>query len=159
MSKILKFFLTVKTIALIKWRSFWARQIFGAFGKHSSIYGRVISYSPENIFIGKNCTLNEGCILNARAKIIIGDFVRLSPSVQIHTGFLNLNQCPEKRGHLSKPVKIENGVWLASGAIINAGVTIGENSVVAAGAVVTKDVPPNTLMGGVPARFIKKLNL
>lgn len=56
------------------------------------------------------------------------------------------------------PIVIESNVWIGAGATILPGVTIGENSVVAAGAVVTKDVPPNTIVGGVPAKFIKNVN-
>jgi acetyltransferase-like isoleucine patch superfamily enzyme len=58
---------------------------------------------------------------------------------------------------IAKPIVIERNVWIAAGATIIGGVTIGENSVVAAGSVVTKDVPPNTLVGGNPARVIRSI--
>jgi acetyltransferase-like isoleucine patch superfamily enzyme len=58
---------------------------------------------------------------------------------------------------IGKPIVIEKSVWIAAGATIIGGVTVGENSVVAAGSVVTKDVPPNTLVGGNPARVIRSI--
>jgi acetyltransferase-like isoleucine patch superfamily enzyme len=64
----------------------------------------------------------------------------------------------QRRGFVvAKPIVIERNVWIAAGATIIGGVTIGENSVVAAGSVVTKDVPPNTLVGGNPARVIRSI--
>ena len=71
---------------------------------------------------------------------------------------LNHDLNPEKRGSMMpKPVKIGNKVWVGAHATILAGVTIGDNAVVAAGAVVTKNVPPNTVVAGVPARVIKEI--
>ena len=64
----------------------------------------------------------------------------------------------EMRKHIPAPIRIENKVWIGSGAIITRGVTVGEGAVVAAGAVVTKDVPRLTVVGGVPAKVIKQID-
>ena len=73
------------------------------------------------------------------------------------TGGLNVNEPPPYQ-HYSKPIIIKDGVWIAAGAIILPGITIEENSVIAAGAIVTKDVPANTIVAGNPARKIKMIN-
>ncbi len=121
------------------------------------IYGKIIHVGSYNkLRIGCHSTLNHGVFLNLREMIIIGDYVHISPYVQIHTGSLVLESLP--REHLSAPV-VEDHVWLASGCIICPGVRIGKGSVVAAGAVVIDDVPPGVMVGGVPARIIKTLDL
>ncbi|TWT27771.1 DapH/DapD/GlmU-related protein [Planomicrobium sp. CPCC 101110] len=123
------------------------------------IFGRVIIAKPENIEIGKNVSLNEGVHLNARGKIKIGSNVHISTYVVINTGALILDHDENvDRVHTSQEVVIEDNVWIATGAIINPGVSIGENSVVGAGAVVTRDIPSNSVVGGVPARVIRKLS-
>ncbi|WP_304608785.1 acyltransferase [Planomicrobium sp. CPCC 101079] len=123
------------------------------------IFGRVIIAKPENIELGRNVSLNEGVHLNARGKIKIGSDVHISTYVVINTGALILEHDENvDRVHKSEEVVIEDHVWIATGAIINPGVCIGENSVVGAGAVVTRDVPRDSLVGGVPARVIKKLS-
>lgn len=131
--------------------------LLGSFGKNSRLYGRVTVYYPENIFIGENTTLNEGVILNARDNLFIGNDVHISAYVIINAGALDYIKKGTERQHISSPVIIEEGVWVASGAIINPGVTIGSNSVIGAGAVVTKDIPPNSVAVGVPAKVIKQI--
>lgn len=129
---------------------------FKYLGNNTKIYGNVILLGNK-IYLGDFSTLNEGVLLNSRDVIKIGKYVRISPYVQIHTGQLDLNQDYKNRTHLSKPVTIGDGAWLAAGSIINPGITIGEGSVIAAGSVVTNDVPKFEFWGGVPAKKIKKL--
>ena len=135
---------------------FW-KFFFGNFGKGSRITGRIKVYSPENIYVGKQTSINEGVILNARTKLVIGSHCHISPGVMINTGSLDIKIHYKKRPHVSSEVKIGDGVWLCSGSMVNPGVSIGEGAVVAAGAVVSKDVEPFTVVGGSPAQFIKKL--
>lgn len=135
---------------------FWSI-VFGSFGKKSRVFGRIIVYTPHNIVLGDRSTLNAGCILNAHALLNIGNDVHISSGVIINTGGLDYSKLKKDRAHFKSKVIIEDGVWIGSGAIINPGVKIGENSVVGAGAVVTKDVPSNVVVVGVPARVIKKL--
>ena len=105
--------------------------------------------------LGKNITINKGATLLSAGIIEIEDGVLIGPDVKIAT----VNHDLEERHHkfYFKKVTIKKNAWICMGAIICPGVTIGENSVVAAGAVVTKDVPDNTVVGGNPAKIIKKI--
>ena len=134
------------------WNIFLAR-----LGKKTRFYGHLYVSSPDLIQIGKNCTFNEGVVLNAKAPIIIGDYVRIASRVIINSAGLDYEAPRESRGHTSAPVTIEDGAWIGAGAIINPGVVIGKDAAVAAGSVVLKDVPPRTLVFGVPARIVKEL--
>ena len=131
--------------------------LFNKVGVSLNIYGRIKMRDPQKIEIGNYCSISEGCFFGGREKIIIGDHVHISPNVIINTGFLEIHERKEKRLHYALPVVIKDGVWIASGAIINPGVTIGENSVVGAGAVVTKNVPDNVVVIGIPANKIKDI--
>jgi acetyltransferase-like isoleucine patch superfamily enzyme len=110
----------------------------------------------ENINIGKNVFVNHACTFMDRGGIVIEDNVLIGPKVNLITTNHPLNPS-ERRATISHPIVIKKGAWIGVGATILAGVTIGENSVVAAGAVVSKDVPDNCVVGGVPARFIKSI--
>lgn len=111
----------------------------------------------KNITIGKNVFFNTGCSFQDRGGINIGDGSMLGMNVTIAT--LNHGLSLETRSTTyPSPVKIGENVWIGSNATILPGVTIGDNSVVAAGAVVTKDVPENTVVAGVPAKAVKKVN-
>jgi len=152
----LKIFNLFKNISN-KIRTKFYKSIFSSFGSRSRVLGRIKVYSPQNIFFGKHSTLNEGVLLNARTKLIIGDHVHISPYTIINTGGLDYTKKMEKRIHLAKEVKIEDGVWIGSGVIINPGVIIGKNSVIAAGSVVSKDIPKNVIVAGVPTKVIKNI--
>lgn len=110
----------------------------------------------KNITIGKNVFFNTGCSFQDRGGIRIGDGSMLGMNVTIAT--LNHGLDIETRNTtFSSPVIIGKNVWIGSSATILPGVTIGHNAVVAAGAVVTKDVPKNTVVAGVPAKFMKDI--
>jgi len=111
----------------------------------------------RNIHIGKNVFINYACSFNDMGGITIEDDVMIAPSVNLVSAGHPLDPVERKRGITSKPIVIKRNVWIATAATILAGVTIGANSVVAAGAVVTKDVPPNCVVAGVPAKVIKHL--
>jgi acetyltransferase-like isoleucine patch superfamily enzyme len=106
--------------------------------------------------IGKNVFINHDCTFLDMGGITIEDEVMIGPKVCITTEGHPLNPA-ERKALMVKPVVIKRNAWIGAGAIILPGVTIGENSVVAAGAVVSKDVPPDTVVGGVPAKVIKTL--
>ncbi|MBG9446135.1 MULTISPECIES: sugar O-acetyltransferase [Bacillaceae] len=111
----------------------------------------------KNISIGKNVFLNTGCSFQDRGGIRIGDGTMIGMNVTIAT--LNHGLSLETRNTTyPSPVIIGKNVWIGSNATLLPGVTIGENSVVAAGAVVTKDVPENTVAAGVPAKIVKRIN-
>jgi hypothetical protein len=105
--------------------------------------------------LGKNITINEGVTFLSAGIIEIEDDVLIGPDVRIAT----VNHDLKDRHHkfYFKKVVIKKNAWICMGAIICPGVTIGENSVVGAGAVVTKDVPDNVIVGGNPAKIIKHL--
>lgn len=111
----------------------------------------------KNITIGKNVFINTGCSFQDRGGITIGNGSMIGMNVTIAT--LNHGLSLETRNTTYPfPVVIGENVWIGSSVTIIPGVTIGNNSVVAAGAVVTKDVPENTVVAGVPAKVVKKIN-
>ncbi|HSJ66766.1 MAG TPA: acyltransferase [Anditalea sp.] len=107
------------------------------------------------LIVGNNSRIN-GVHISASAEIIIGNNVRIGPYTIIQDDdFHNVTDTNE--AGKKKPIIIEDDVWISSRATILKGVTIGKGAVVGAGSVVTKDIPPYTLVGGVPAKAIKKL--
>jgi maltose O-acetyltransferase len=129
------------------------------FGKKVEIFGKIKVYNSKSIKIGHTVTLNYGILLAIREGLTIGNNVVISAGVIISDAGLDLDLLinETKAIHVSKPIVIEDGAWIGAGAIILRGVTIGTKSVVAAGAVVTKDVPPYVVVGGNPAKIIKQL--
>lgn len=120
----------------------------------SSIHWHAEFYAPERIVIGEHCTVGDTCFLDGRSGLTIGSCVNIGSHVSIYT-----------RGHdvdspdfaeVGAPVSIGDHAWVASHALVLPGVNIGEGAVVAAGAVVTKDVAPFAMVGGNPARFIRE---
>ena len=107
----------------------------------------------KNITLGKGVFFNSGCQFQDQGGITIDDYALIGPRTVIAT--LNHGFAPEDRGALDpKPVRIGKRVWIGANATILPGVAIGDNAIVGAGAVVTKNVPANTIVGGVPARQI-----
>ena len=106
--------------------------------------------------IGKNFSPTDA-FLDAKDQITIGDNVFFGTGVKILTGSHDYTKKGEEReaSIITAPVTIKDGVWIATGAIICPGVTIGENSIIAAGSIVNKDVPPFSIVGGIPAKVIK----
>lgn len=104
--------------------------------------------------IGKHVFINSGCSFLDLGGITLEDHVMLAPQVKLMTETHPLDPIT-RRGLIPKPIHIKRNAWIGAGATILPGVTVGENSVVAAGAVVSKDVPENTVVGGIPAKWIK----
>jgi acetyltransferase-like isoleucine patch superfamily enzyme len=109
------------------------------------------------IQIGKNVFINHACTFLDMGGITIEDDVLIGPKVNLITENHPLNPA-DRKALFAKPIIIKRNAWIGAAATVMPGVTIGENSVVAAGAVVTKDVPDNTIAGGVPAKAIKAIN-
>lgn len=110
----------------------------------------------KNISIGKDVFINSGCHFQDQGGIRIGDGTLIGHNVVLAT--INHDLDPGKnRKNRYAPIKIGNHVWIGSNATVLPGVTIGDWSVVAAGAVVRQDVPPMTVVGGVPAKILKKI--
>jgi acetyltransferase-like isoleucine patch superfamily enzyme len=111
----------------------------------------------EGIRVGRNVFINQNCTMYDLGGIDIGDEVMIGPNVSLITSGHPIEPLHRRAGVTAKPIVIARNVWIAAGATIIGGVTVGENSVVAAGSVVTRDVPRNTLVGGNPARIIRSI--
>ena len=112
----------------------------------------------RNLHLGKNVFINAGVTFTDLGGIYIGDRVLIGPNVTIVS--VNHRIDPSQRRHLDlKPVYIHDNAWLGANVTVTPGTVIGENSIVGAGAVVTKDVPANTIVAGVPAKIIRKIEV
>ncbi|MBR1851231.1 MAG: sugar O-acetyltransferase [Bacteroidales bacterium] len=115
-----------------------------------------INYGP-GVSFGRDCFLNFGCTLLALGGIAIGDGAFIGPNCVLATEFHP--EEPERRHSLlTRPIVIGRNAWLGAGVTVLAGVTVGDNAIVAAGAVVTRDVPPNTVVAGTPARVLRPID-
>lgn len=150
----------------IHWQRYKLNEIrshLGSCGKNVSFSLDCVFVSPSSIFLGDEVIIGPGAWFSAvNTYIQVGNKVMFGPHVGIIAGDHNTNvlgtymfdvmeKCPEN----DQPVVIEDDVWVGFRAIILKGVTIGRGSIVAAGAVVNKDVPPYAIVGGVPAKIIK----
>jgi maltose O-acetyltransferase len=98
------------------------------------------------------------CVILDCNEVRIGNHVMIGPNVQLYTAAHDLRAEPRNRGiEVAKPITIEDNVWIGGGAIVLPGVRIGRNAVVGAGAVVSRDVPANTVVAGNPARVIREI--
>ena len=111
----------------------------------------------KDIRLGRDVFINQNCTVYDLGGIEIGDGVMIGPNVSLLTSGHPVAPSQRRGSVTAKPIVIERNVWIAAGVIVIGGVRIGENSVVAAGSVVTKDVPPNSLVGGNPAQMIRSI--
>lgn len=123
-------------------------------GEKSSTHMGLKLYTYGHITIGNHCVIDRNCALDGRGGIVIGNNVNISPEVMILTAYHNPDS--EDFAGVEKSVIIEDYAWIATRALVLPGVKIGRGAIVAAGSVVTKDVPPNVIVGGNPARFIRE---
>ncbi|OXI32500.1 transferase [Burkholderia sp. AU16741] len=107
--------------------------------------------------VGRNVFVNQNCTFYDLGGLEIGDDVMIGPNVSLITSGHPVEPSRRRDCVVVKPIVIGRNVWIGAGATIIGGVTIGENAVVAAAAVVTRDVPPNTLVGGNPAKIIRSI--
>jgi acetyltransferase-like isoleucine patch superfamily enzyme len=111
----------------------------------------------ENIRLGRNVFINQNCTLYDLGGIDIADDVMIGPNVSLITSGHPIEPSRRRSGVTAAPIVIEKNVWIGAGATIIGGVTVGANAVVAAGSVISKDVPRNMLVGGNPARIIRAI--
>ena len=111
-----------------------------------------------NIYLGKKVYFNFDCVILDVCEVRIGNFVFIAPGVHIYTATHPLEADLRRHQEFGKPVTIGNDVWIGGKAIICPGVTIGDCSVIGAGSVVTKDVPPSVVVAGNPAKMIRKIH-
>jgi len=110
-----------------------------------------------NIRLGRNVFINQGCRLNDIGGIGIGDEVMIGPDVSLITSGHPVDPRTRRAGITAAPIRIGRNVWIGARAMILQGVTVGEDSVIGAGAIVTSDIPPSTLAVGVPAKVVRDL--
>ena len=121
-------------------------------GKGSTIHTYCRFYNPKNISIGKDSIVGEFCVLDGRDKLTIGNHVDIASGVMIYNSEHDMND--RYFSPIIAPVEIDDYVFIGPRVIILPGVKVGKGAIVAAGAVVTKDVPPFAVVGGVPAKII-----
>lgn len=111
-----------------------------------------------NILLGRKVFFNFNCVVLDVARVTIGDNVLFGPCVQIYTAIHPIHVEERRTGlESARPIVVGADVWVGGGAILCPGVTIGERSVIGAGSVVTRDIPPDVVAAGNPARVIREL--
>jgi acetyltransferase-like isoleucine patch superfamily enzyme len=124
--------------------------------RSTTVFSPFYTNFGQFIKIGKNVFINHACSFLDMGGITIEDEVLIGPKVNLITENHPLDP-DDRRALITKPITIKRRAWIGVGATILPGVTVGENAVVAAGAVVSKDVPDNTVVGGIPAEIIKNI--
>ncbi|WP_425589796.1 sugar O-acetyltransferase [Fictibacillus fluitans] len=133
------------------------RELFGSVGEKPSLEANFQCDLGYNIHVGDNFYAGFNCTILDMAEVQIGDNCMIGPNVGIYTAGHSLTPKDRNKSGYAIPITIGDDVWIGGSCVILAGVTIGDHSVVAAGSVVTKDVPPDTVVAGNPARVIKSI--
>jgi maltose O-acetyltransferase len=144
------------------------KELLGGWGENLWITAPFFVDYGENIYFGNNCEVNMNCTFLDDNRITIGDNALIAPNVQIYTAFHPTNAkerfgTPKADGSFefcktqTAPVKIGNNVWIGGGAIILPGVCIGDDVVIGAGSVVTKDIPEHVVACGNPCRIVRNV--
>ena len=135
------------------------RQLLGRVGRNSIIEPPFFCSYGHNIYLGNHVYVNFMCTIFDNNEVRIGDHVMIGPVAQIYTAAHPVQAEPRIQGvEFAQPITIEDNVWIGGAAVILPGVTVGRNAVVGAGAVVTRDVPANTVVAGNPAKVVKQLD-
>lgn len=141
---------------MVKVRDYFSRITGQMVGQDFNLNPPFYTDFGRNIRVGKNVFINFGCTFMDRGGITIGSDTFIAPNVQLITE--NHGLLPQNRRYIkSSPIVIGNNVWIGAGSIILPGVSVGDNAVIGAGSVVTKNVAPNTVVAGNPAKLIKTL--
>lgn len=142
----------------IERRSQILRELFGTVGASIEIEPPFYCDYGYNIHAGDGFYMNFGCVILDCCPVYIGEKVLCGPSVQVYTATHPTDPDVRVSGlELAAPVRIGNNVWIGGGAIICPGVTIGDDTTIAAGSVVVKDIPARVVAGGNPCRVLKPL--
>ncbi|MCX2811165.1 MULTISPECIES: sugar O-acetyltransferase [Bacillus] len=136
------------------------RELLGSTGENVYMEPNIRFDYGYNTFVGENFFANFDCTILDICEVRFGDNCMLGPGVQIYTATHPLLPTDRNTGlEYGKPITFGNNVWVGGSSVIYPGVTIGNNAVIAAGAVVTKNVPDNVVVGGNPAKLIKQLEI
>jgi maltose O-acetyltransferase len=136
-------------------RFFWNANV----GRRVVFYPGIWIFTGRNLSVGDDVDFAKGVLITTDGGLTIGDRVLVGYGTKILTTNHIVPALPKRifgSGHLNKPVLIQDDVWIGASCVILPGVTIGKNSVIAAGSVVTKDVPKNVYVAGIPAKIIKE---
>ena len=134
------------------------RELLGGLGTESSIRPPFFCDYGYNITLGDNVFMNFNCVVLDVVPVTIGDRVQMASAVQLLAADHPLDPVERSSGReFGRPITIEDDVWLGGGAIVCPGVTIGRATVVGAGSVVTKDIPPGVVAVGNPCRVLREI--
>lgn len=134
------------------------RQLLGKAGKNIAIESPFFCDYGYNIEVGDNCYFNMNCVILDGAKVTFGNNVFVAPSCGFYTAGHPLDVEQRNAGlEYAYPITVGNNVWIGAQVCVLPGVTIGDNSVIAAGSVVNKSIPPNVLAAGNPCRVIREI--
>ena len=143
----------------VRKRSQILNQILGKTGKVFLIEQPFMCDYGYNIEIGENFGSNHNLLILDSAKVVFGDNVMVGPNCSFITTKHPSSSDERKTGiQWAEPIIVHNNAWICSNVTVLAGVTIGENSIIGAGSVVTKDIPPNTFAVGIPCEAVRKLH-
>ncbi len=143
-------------VIFLRLRGFLARFFLGECGKDLRLGRNLTFHNPSSITLGDHVFIAYGCSFMAIDKITIADEVMFGPYCIVISGnHTSLNGSFRYGPPSSAPINIGKGSWIASRVVVTAGCTIGKNTLIAASAVVTKDIPSNVIAGGIPAHVIK----
>ncbi|MCU7746674.1 acetyltransferase [Priestia megaterium] len=133
------------------------KELFGYTGENVYMEPNIRVDYGYNIFVGENFFTNFDCVILDVCEVRFGDNCLLGPGVHIYTATHPIDPNERNSGkEYANPIIFGNNVWIGGSSVINPGVTIGDNVVIASGSVVTKDVPNNVVVGGNPAKIIKE---
>lgn len=135
------------------------KQLFGSTGDSLYVEPTFRCDYGYNIHVGNNFFANFDCVILDVCEVRIGDNCFIGPGAHVYTATHPLDPVARSAGaKYGKPVTIGHNAWIGGRAVINPGVTIGDNVVIASGSIVTKDVPDNVVVGGNPAKIIKRVD-
>ena len=143
----------------IKLRNLFYKYLFKSSGNNFNILDSVVINFPENISIGNKVSIHQFCYFDSQDEIIVGSNVSIGNSVKFITSshkFLDKNDLIKNQGVTTKPIIIEENVWIGCGVTILQGVKISKNSIIGANSLVNKDIPQDSIAAGVPCKVIKE---
>lgn len=140
-------------------RSHLIQELFGSVGANPTITPTFFCDYGSNIYAGDNLYMNFGCVILDCNTVHIGNNVLFAPYVQVYTAYHPIDPIVRRTGReLAAPIRIGNDVWIGGGVILCPGVTIGDNTTIGAGSVVTRDIPANVVAVGNPCRVLRAID-